>query len=73
MFYEKNDFSKCYKACAKWDLPFDKEQQMHELIIKRNLQDDAVNSKESQAARHYFWARMTEAIFKEELDDFCIT
>jgi len=50
MFYEKGDSGSCYKSFAKWDIPFDKEQVMNELIAKHNLLDCTTDSKESKAS-----------------------
>ena len=73
MFYEKGVSGDCYKSFAKWDLPFDREQEMHEIIIKRCLEDSAVDTKMSRASREYLWSRMTEAIFTEDPIDFYST
>lgn len=36
MFYEKGSGKTFdYKIDAKWDMPFDREQVMHEMIVKR--------------------------------------
>jgi hypothetical protein len=37
MFYEKGVSGSCYKSFAKWDLPFDKDEVIHELIVKQNM------------------------------------
>lgn len=32
MFYEKGDSGKCYKSVAKWDMSFDREEFIQEMI-----------------------------------------
>ena len=55
-----------YKSFAKWSLSFDREETINELVVKRRLEDDKVETGYSKAAREYLWNRMTEAIFTEE-------
>lgn len=45
MFYEKGQSGDCYKSFAKWDMPFGREEDMHEMIMKRDIQDDEIESK----------------------------
>ena len=66
MFYEKGLSGNCYKSYAKWDMPFDREQMIHELIIKRRIADSPIEDAQVKASREYLWMRMTEAIFQEE-------
>ena len=66
MFYEKDQSGKCYKSFAKWDMPFDRDQVIHELIIKRQIEANHIESEQVKASREYLWTRMTEAIFNEE-------
>jgi len=47
-------------------LSFDREETINELVVKRRLEDDKVETGYSKAAREYLWNRMTEAIFTEE-------
>ena len=66
MFYEKDVSGKCYKSFAKWDLPFDRDCAMHELIVKRNIEANSIDTQASKAGREYLWNRMTDAIFEED-------
>ena len=66
MFYEKGTSGNCYKSSSKWDLPFDREQIIHELIDKRAIPDSMVDPCQNKASREYLWTRMTDAIFSEE-------
>ena len=66
MFYERGPSGDCYKSFCKWDLPFDRDQMMRDLIAKRNIEDSKIESSWNKASREYLWTRMTEAIFTEE-------
>ena len=44
MFYEKGISGDCYKNSAKWDLPFDKEEAIQELIGKRRIEGSKFES-----------------------------
>ena len=66
MFYEKGKSGDCYKSFSKWELPFDREQMMNELIAKRDIQGSNIESSWNKASRQYLWTRMTDAIFTEE-------
>lgn len=46
MFYEKDQSGKCYKSFAKWDMPFDREQVIHELIIKRQIEANSIENEQ---------------------------
>ena len=41
MFYEKGAYVDCYKNQSRWDMGFDREPAMHELIAKKALEDTA--------------------------------
>lgn len=47
MFYEKGDSGKCYKSLAKWDLSFDRDEIIQELIHKRRIEDNCLETKET--------------------------
>ena len=66
MFHEKAESGQCYKSFAKWDLSFDREECIQELIAKRRIQDDDIEDGLTQAARAFLWTRLSEVIFKEE-------
>ena len=38
MFYERGEDSTCYKKNSRLDMGFDREQAMHELIMKKALE-----------------------------------
>ena len=66
MFYEKAESGKCYKSFAKWDLSFDREETIQELITKRRIEDDIIEKGLTKASRDYLWTRLQEVIFNEE-------
>ncbi len=73
MFYEKDKSGNCYKSFAKWDLPYDREESVHEIILKRRLEDSTTDSKYAKAGRDYLWTRLAETIFKEDAINFYST
>ena len=66
MFYEKGASGQCYKSFAKWDLRYDKEYEISNLIQRGAVEFDANEHPNWQASRKYNWILMTDAIFKEE-------
>ena len=63
MFYEKEKSGNCDKSFAKWDLPYDKEEVVQEMILKRGFEDSTSDSKYAKAGRDYLWSRLAETIF----------
>lgn len=70
MFYEKGENAKCYKSLSRWDMAFEREMAMQELIIKKALEDTASDTKYGQASRNYLWTLMTESIFLDNPIEF---
>ena len=70
MFYEKGENAKCYKSLSRWDMAFEREMAMQELIIKKALEDTAEDTKYGKASRNYLWSLMTESIFLDNPIEF---
>ena len=51
MFYEKGKSGDCYKSFSKWELPFDREQMIYELIAKRDIESTNIESSWNKASR----------------------
>ena len=67
IFADKGKSGECYKSLAKWDMPYDREQIMHEMIDKRAIPDLHEDPSECRASREYLWSRMTDAVFQEDM------
>ena len=65
MFADKPTID-CYKSASKWDMPFEREQLIDEIISKRGIQENNYESQYCKGSRDYQWTRMTEAIFSRE-------
>ena len=63
MFYEKSADHNCYKSQSRWDMGFDRDPAIHDLIAKRSLEDTPSDTQYGQASRFHNWSLVAESVF----------